>query len=104
MFNKEETISILLSALVLAFAISLFDLSNLFLIFLVYILIIILGNTFFKKATANYLDIKMNVKLWEIKQWGYKPYLRFKKGFPLGLILAIILGIMRGLVKNQLGC
>lgn len=94
MFNKDELIAIGISTIVLAFASSLFHLFETFLISLLFFTIIIFGNTLFKKAVANYLDIQMKTKIWEVKQLGFKPHMKSKSGIAMGLFLSILTKII----------
>ena len=94
MLNKKEILNIIIITLVLALSISMFSIKTLFLPSLLMIFIIIVINIFFKKATSHYLDIKININMWEIKQWGFKRHFRFKRPFSLGILLPIILKVV----------
>ena len=94
MINKKETISIVAVIVVLAISISLFEIKKLFLPTLLAIAIIVILNVLFKKLMSYYLDLKTHIKMWEIRQWGYKNIFRFKKPVNLGLTFPIILKVI----------
>ena len=90
MLNKKEIISILVIALILAFTISLIETTKIFFYSLVAIFFVIAINIFSKKVASFYLDSEIEIKLWEIKRYGFKPHKYFKKPFPAGAFLPII--------------
>ena len=91
MLKIKEIISILIVTLVLGFIISnLYSLSYFFYISLV-IFIILLINYFAKKISSYYLDSEINVKIWEMQRYGFKPKQYFKKPVQVGAFLPIIL-------------
>jgi len=94
MLNKKEIFSILIITLVLAFAISLLQSFNLFLYSALSVLIILIINTFAKKIAGFYLDTDIEIKLWEIKKWGFRAHHHFKKQFQIGAFLPIITTIL----------
>ena len=90
MLNKKEIISILVIALILAFTISLIETTKIFFYSLVAIFFVIAINIFSKKVASFYLDSEIEIKLWEIKRYGFKAHKYFKKPFPAGAFLPII--------------
>ncbi len=90
MLNKKEIISILVIALILAFTISLIETTKIFFYSLVAIFFVITINIFSKKVASFYLDSEIEIKLWEIKRYGFKAHKYFKKPFPAGAFLPII--------------
>ena len=94
MFNSKELFSILVLTLIFAFAIGLFrSIERLPYIFLVF-LIIILVNVLAKKIASFYLDSEMEIKLWTIERYGFKPSRYLKKPFPAGIILPILTSLL----------
>ena len=51
---------------------------------------VIVLNVVAKKITSYYLDSEVEVKLWEMKRWGWRSHHYFKKPFPLGVFLPIL--------------
>lgn len=100
MLNKKEIIAIVVTTVVLAFSISLLNLKESFFPILLTIFIVIMINLIVKKTTSAYLDTEMEVKMWEIKRWGYQPHLYLKKAFPIGLFLPLILKILSTGILN----
>ena len=90
MFNKKEIIVILLITIILAFTISLIKNLETFLYTLGAVFLILVINIVAKKVTSFYLDSEIEIKLWEIKQYGFNPHNSFKKPFPAGAFLPII--------------
>lgn len=100
MINKKEILTIILMTLLLAFAMNLLsDWSN-FLIVLLSVFLTISLNITAKKAIAYYLDSEIEIKLWQIRQFGFRPEQRFKRPFPAGAFLPIISKIIFFPFKN----
>jgi len=94
MFNKKELLWILAITIVLTISISLIKTWGMFFLGLLAIFIIVVANILAKKAAAYYLDSKIEIKPWTIKQYGFKPEQRFKKPFPAGIFLPIIISAL----------
>ncbi|MFC1710540.1 hypothetical protein ACFLZJ_00040 [Nanoarchaeota archaeon] len=94
MLNKKEIGSIIALTIVLGFTLSLLASLEIFLYTALFVLIIILVNTFAKKLASYYLDSQIEVGLWEIKQWGFRKHWRFKKGFPMGIFMPLVTTIL----------
>jgi Zn-dependent protease len=90
MFNKKEVLTIIVTALIIGFSISLIETWNLFLYSFVAVLGVILINIIAKKISSYYLDSEVEVKFWEIERYGFKPTQALKKPFPLGIFLPLI--------------
>jgi len=100
MLNKREIIIILATTVVLGFSIAMFDLKTLFVASLIYIFIIIFMNILTKKATSNLLDSEIEIKLWEIRRFGFKKHFTSKKPFAIGLFLPLLLKIITAGLVN----
>jgi len=90
MLNKKEIITIIITTIILAFAISLIKSLETFLYTLLAVFFVIIINIFAKKIASFYLDSEIEIKLWEIKRYGFKVHKHFKKPFPIGAFLPII--------------
>ena len=90
MINKKEIILSLLVILIISFTISLLENWDIFLSILLSISIVIGANIFIKKILAYYLDSEIEIKLWEIKRFGFKGGHHFKRPFPAGAFFPII--------------
>ena len=100
MIKKDEIVAVLIVALILAFAFSIVDSFGSFAYVFISILIIIFANTFAKKISAFYMDSEIEVKVWEIQRYGFKPGKHFDRPFPIGLFMPIILaGLSIGYLK-----
>lgn len=89
MFTKKELIWFAIITLILTISISAIDTWKTFAYGLLAIFLIVSLNILAKKATAYYLDTKIEIKPWQIKRYGFQPEQHFKKYFPAGIILPI---------------
>jgi Zn-dependent protease len=94
MIKAKEALIIVSTIIVLAFAIALIDLKNLFLNSLLYMTIIVGVNILSKKAISYYLDTEIEIKSWEIKRFWYRKHDYLKKPIPIGLILPILIKVI----------
>lgn len=90
MLNKKEIISVIVITIILGFVISLVETFNLFLYTSLAVFLVIIINILAKKITAFHYDSEIEIKLWEIKRYGYKAHQRLKKPFPAGAFFPII--------------
>ncbi len=90
MINHREILAIISVSIILAFSITLLSGFASFLIVLLSVFAVIIINVFAKKFAGEFFELKTEIKLWEFKRWGYKPYQSFKKNIPAGAILPII--------------
>ena len=77
--------------LILAFTISLVKSLEIFLYALLGVFLVLIINILAKKVASFYLDSEIEIKLWEIKRYGFKAHKYFKKPFPAGAFLPIII-------------
>ena len=91
MLNKKEIIVIAAITLILAFTISLVKSLEIFLYALLGVFLVLTINILAKKVASFYLDSEIEIKLWEIKRYGFKAHKYFKKPFPAGAFLPIII-------------
>ncbi len=100
MFSKKEIIWIIIAILITGFLIEINEELRLDLIGLLWAAIIILTSVFTKKITAPIYSIKIEHKIWGLKQWWWTKRAYFKKPIPVGLILPFFLSILSlGLIK-----
>lgn len=90
MLNKKEIIAIAIITLILGFTISLIKSLEVFLYTLLAVFLVIIINISAKKIASFYLDSEIEIKLWEIKRYGFKAHRYFKKPFPAGAFFPII--------------
>ena len=90
MLNKKEIISILIAILIITISLGLLNMWKTFGMVLLAVFLVIAINILAKKAISYYLDSKIQIKLWEIKRYGFKPDQEFKKPFPAGIFFPII--------------
>lgn len=94
MFNTKEIAYIILITIILAFSITLMKTSTMFGYIALSMLIIILVNVVAKKMMSFYLDSQIKIRLWEWQRYGFKPSAYFKKPFPIGAFLPVIIAIL----------
>lgn len=90
MLKIKEIPVILIAAIVMGFAISLLEGWTAIFYSTLAVLAIILINTLAKKIVGYYLETGVEIRFWEIYQYGFKANRHFKKPFPLGAILPLI--------------
>lgn len=90
MLNKNEILAIGVITLILAFTISLLKSMEIFLYTLLTVFLVIAINLIAKKIAGFHLGTEIEVKIWEIKRYGFKPGRYFKKPFPAGAFFPII--------------
>ncbi|MEK6817211.1 MAG: hypothetical protein AABX80_00250 [Nanoarchaeota archaeon] len=90
MINHKEILAIISVSIIIAFSITLLSGFAAFLATLLSVFVLIIINVFTKKLAGEFFELKTEIKLWEFKRWGYKPYQSFKKNIPAGAIFPII--------------
>lgn len=96
MLNKKEVVAVSISVLILGLSISIFHIPgifielNSFLFILLAVFVMIAINISAKKVVGYFLESEVEIKLWEIRRFGFKPSHHFKKPFPLGAVLPIV--------------
>ena len=90
MINKNEILAIGVITLILAFTISLLKSMEVFLYTLLTVFLVITINLIAKKVVGFHFGTEIEVKIWEIKRYGFKPSRYFKKPFPAGAFFPII--------------
>lgn len=90
MLNKDEIAAIGLTTLILAFTISLIKSLEIFFYTALVVFLILAINIIAKKIASFYLGSEIQVKLWEIKRYGFKRHKYFKRPFPAGAFFPII--------------
>ena len=104
MLNSKEIASILAVTIILGFTISLITSTTAFLYTTGSILIIVLLTTTAKKITSSYFEAGIEVKLWEIKKYGFRAHHNFKRPFPAGAFFPIIITALTTGLVNWLAC
>ena len=85
MLNKKEIIAVVVSSLIIAFSITLFETWKIFLYALLAIFSVIVLNILGKKIMSYHIDSEIEVNLWEIKRTGlfyFFNFLPFKATHP----------------------
>ena len=99
-FSRKEIIWIIISILIAGFLIEINEELKLDLIGILWAAIIILTTIFVKKLTAPIYKIKIEHKIWSLKQWWYTIRSNFKNPIPIGLIFPFFLSILSlGIIK-----
>lgn len=94
MLNKKEIFPILLIIVIISFSVSLsLNMADDWKVLggtLLAVSLVILANIFAKKITAYLLDSEVEMKVWSIERYGFRPPSRLKKPFPVGAFLPIL--------------
>lgn len=90
MLNLKEISSILIAVLVISLILGLFGSFDTFFYLFLAVLFVFAINILAKKIASFYLDSEIEIKLWEIRRYGFKPSSSFKKPFPAGILFPII--------------
>ena len=91
MLNSRETSSLIIIIFILAITISFLRSIEIFLYILLAVFLTLVINISAKKIMSFYFDSQIEVKLWEIKRYGFHPGSYFKKAFPAGIFFPIII-------------
>lgn len=102
MITLKELMTIILIAIILGFIAGFQKSITIvtFFYFFIIVLIIIVINVLAKKIMAYYLESEIEVKIWGVKNYGFKPHQHFEKEIPMGIFAPlIILAISLGGIK-----
>jgi len=94
MLNLKEISSILIIVFIITLLTSLFKGIDALLYTLLAVFFVFLVNILAKKIACFYLDSKIEMKIWEIKRYGFKPSSYFKKPFYAGILFPIIFALI----------
>ncbi len=94
MLNLKEISSILIIVFIITLMICLFKGFDALLYTLLVVFFVFLVNILAKKIACSYLDSKIEMRIWEIKRYGFKPSHHFKKPFYAGILFPIIFAIV----------
>lgn len=94
MLNSKEIASLLIITLVLGVSISFLKGTQAFLNTLMAIFLVLLINTSAKKIASIQVDSEIEIKPWEIRQYGFKKHSYFKKPFQAGIFFPIIFSVL----------
>lgn len=94
MAKGKELAIIILVTVITAFSIALTKAITLDLTLLLFsllgVFLILVINILAKKITAYFLESEVEIKLWEIKKFGFKTGDKFKNSFPIGAFMPLI--------------
>ena len=94
MFTKKEVAIIGIISIILAFIFSFLEGITTFFYFFIAILFVIFINSIAKKISSYYLDSEIEIRLWEVKRYGFKPHKHFKRSFPSGIFFPLITALV----------
>ena len=100
MLNEKELGYVLISIIVLVFAVVFKDIlsSNLnylnLILLTMFIALIILVNLLAKKLTAHYYQAELQTRTWHWQRFGFAREKRFKKPVPIGIIGPIVVTLL----------
>lgn len=91
--EKKELGQIIAITFILAFSLSIFEF-DFFIYALVSVALIISANIIAKVVVSYYYDSEIEVKVWEIERYGFKPSKYFKKPVPVGAFVPLITSLI----------
>lgn len=94
MFKKKEIITILAAVLIIGISISLISTWTIFASTILAVFLVFSVNILSKKIMSYYLDTEIEMKFWEIKRFWFSPRAAFKKAFPAGILMPIIISVL----------
>ena len=93
MLEKKEIGTLLLVTIVLAVTISFLKI-QIFLGVLLAVFLVLVLNVAAKKIAAFYLESEIEIKPWQMERYGFRGDQHFKKPFPTGVFLPVIVSIV----------
>jgi len=91
MLNGKEIGAIIISSIIVGFCVTILGFTlNAFLYALLAVFLVIMINVIAKKIASHYLESQVEVKLWEIKRYGFKAHSEFKRPLLAGIIVPLI--------------
>jgi len=93
MFNKKEIPLIIGVVIILALALSFLKNLEVFLYSLLFVFLVLMVNILAKKISSFYFDSEIEIELWRVKRYGFKPSKYFKKPFPAGVLFPLLFSI-----------
>ena len=95
MLNRKEITVIIISTIILGFTLTVtrFSLEN-FLYAALAVFLVIIINTFAKKVVSYHLDSEIEVKFWEMQQFGFRKHWKFKRPFAIGAFFPFITTVL----------
>lgn len=94
MFAKKEIMQLIVVVLVLGFSLSFTSLQKTFLYALLMVLAVVIVNLVAKKISSFYLENEMEIRIWEMETFGFKPHHHANKPIPMGVILPILTSVV----------
>lgn len=94
MFKLKEIQQIFIAIIFIFFSISLFRKISLLPYLFIFSFLIIFVNLIGKKIASFYFDSEIEIKIWEIQRYGFRPKDYLKKPFKLGIFLPLITSII----------
>ena len=91
--EKKEIAQIIAVAFILAFSLSVWNF-NLFLYAVVSFLLIIAINLAAKIVASHHYESEIEVKVWEMERYGFKPGNYFRKPVPVGAFIPILTSLI----------
>ncbi len=100
MLNIKEISIILVTAIIITFSITLVETPMVFLYILISVFLVIITNITAKKVMSYFLDSEIEIKVWGIDRWGFKPHRQLKTTFPAGAFFPVISKIFLFPINN----
>ncbi len=100
MLNIKEISIILVITIIITFSITLVETPMVFIYILISVFLVIITNITAKKVMSYLLDSEIEIKIWGIDRWGFKPHNQLKTTFPAGAFFPVISKIFLFPINN----
>lgn len=94
MLKLKEIAPIVIATIILTLALSFFRGIETFLFVLLFVFLVIFINILFKKIASFYLDSEIEIELWKMERFGFRPGQHLKVPFPAGIFFPLIFSIL----------
>ncbi len=94
MINGRELITIIAISVIITITLSFKEPITIILYSLLAVFLVLIVNVLAKKIASFFLDSEIEIKLWKIRRFGFKPNAYFKKEFPAGAVFPVIVAIV----------
>ena len=94
MFKLKELVHLVLAVVLFSFLIWSFSDPGRILFSFIVSSVVILVNVLAKKLTGRYLHLGVEMKIWELKRWGYYQRSELKKGVPVGVFIPFLVAFV----------
>lgn len=90
---KSIILAIIMASALLSFNYNILEFNIFYILIPIIIIAVFIAS---QKITANYIDVAIEIKTWEMKRWWYTTWAELKKAAPVGIIFPLLFGFLSG--------